>query len=97
MKNITLGSYVKTKTNNHCGRVKAKFGTFYSSTESDEWFNNLERVQKMDEEERKLLKEETWYSIICKGGGSILVSESDIEIVDKFELNNLWEDFYFKK
>lgn len=83
-----LGQYVKTNTHSHRGRVFGKDHNF--KDESDEWFEGL--IPKKDPETKK----EAWYHILTKDGGSVYVNESDIiEIEEPYELNNVWESYYF--
>jgi len=89
-----VGQYVKTKTHNHVGRIKAKHITFKQGNESDEWFNF--QKPRIPEE----AKNEPWYSILCHRAGAVMVPERDLDTVsDTFfdgEFINPWNDFYFK-
>lgn len=85
-----LGEYVRTKKHGHRGRVKAIYPLFSETGESQEWLN-AQRVPVTEEELNG-----RWYGVLCKDGGSVLVSESDIVEKEKpYDLNNLWEDEYF--
>jgi hypothetical protein len=85
-----LGDYVTTNRHNHEGRVYAKHHSFKDTNESDAWFN----IQQPPLD--KSTKEESWYSILTKNGGAIVVPESDlISTNHPYDLNNIWESFYF--
>jgi len=85
-----LGDYVSTKRHSYSGRIYAKYHLFSETKESQGWFNDqIPQISKTD-----LIK--SWYSILVKNGGAILVPESDIiEKHKPYKLNNMWEDFYF--
>lgn len=89
-----LGDYIRTTSNNHYGRVKGKYNTFWETPESDEWFDNL--ASKPDESTKK----EPWYSVLTHIAGSVLVPESDIRRVSDKPIGtfeNPAESFYFRK
>ncbi len=89
-----LGQFVKTKTHNHTGRITHKYHLF-SETNEEEWWFNVQRPAIPEE-----AKSKPWYSILCHGGGSVMVPEEDIrDVSDDFrgeEFDNVWASFYFK-
>ncbi len=59
--------------------------------ETDEWFKL--QVPALDPK----VKAETWYSILCEGGGAIYVPESKILQVEGMRIiHNPWFSFYFR-
>lgn len=86
---IFIGDYVKTKRHNHVGRVYKKHYCFWEASEDENWF----KIQKLPES----AKSESWVSVLCKDGGSILTPVSDCQLIEKIELNNVWEYFHFRK
>jgi len=85
-----LGSYVKTAPHGYEGRVTAKHDNFSRTNEDEDWLA-MQNIPITEEQKNGI-----WYSILCRGGGSILVPENNVEIVEPFELNNdYWEKYYF--
>jgi len=87
-----LGEYVITGKYNYRGRVTAIHTSFDRTGENEKWLN-AQSVKVTDEE-----RNGKWYSVLCKDGGSVLVSESDITKKEQpYPLNNLWESEYFNQ
>jgi len=87
-----LGEYVRTGKHGHQGRVFNIYLVFSETGQSQEWLD-AQQVPVTDEERKG-----RWYGILCKDGGSILVSESDIIAKEEpYPLNNIWEDEYFSE
>jgi len=87
-----LGDWVEDLNNHYVGRVCGKHALFSETSENDNWFDfQLLPLEEAD-------KAKPWYSILTIHGGSILVPERCIKLLDtKPELKNVWEDFYFRK
>jgi hypothetical protein len=86
-----LGQYVRTKNHQTLGRISDKHHFFADVNQDEDWFDM--QVPMLDES----TKSENWYSILCKGGGAIVVPESQIEErLLPFKLENVWEDNYFE-
>ena len=85
-----LGDYVKTKKNSHLGRICRTDSLYRNTGVRDDW-SEMQRIPITDEE----LKH-PWYSILCKDGGAVYVSENDLIKVDSFILNHPNESEYFE-
>lgn len=88
--NIRLGDYVETTPHGHRGRVKAINHTFSETSESDAWFERQEPAYP------KSARAEKWYSILCHPSGSVMVAESRVNKIEKFDFENPWADDYFR-
>jgi len=87
-----LGEYVVTGKYGYRGRVTGIHSSFSRTGESERWLDGQEIPVTKEEREGK------WYSVLCKDGGSVLVSERDIVAKEEpYDLNNVWEDEYFEK
>jgi hypothetical protein len=87
-----LGHSVRTGRNNHRGLVYKIHHSFKDTGETMEWFN-MQRPKLPAS-----VWNEKWVSILCDGGGSVCVPESDVvETLSKTPKpnGNLWYDFYF--
>jgi hypothetical protein len=85
-----LGDYVKTNRHGHTGRICAKHHSFRDTGENEGWFKM--QVPALPESARN----QSWYSILVHDGGLVLVPESNIvEMLEPFELKNVWESYYF--
>lgn len=67
-----ITDYVRTARINTIGRVFAIHQNFNQTGQDITWFNSQEPSLE------EFTKYEMWYSILCNGGGAILVPESDI-------------------
>ena len=89
-----LGQYVKTSTHRHTGRVTGKHALFSETCEDEQWFKAQRPLIPAE------AKSKPWYSILCDGGGSVLVPEHEIiDVSNEFwgkTYTNPWASFYFK-
>lgn len=86
MNKYQIGDFVKTKKNNHRGRITEIHG---KCPESGSWINRQTIPVTQDEVNG------IWYSVLCQPAGSVVVSESDIVKVEPFPFTNMWKDTYF--
>ena len=87
-----LGDYVQTERYGYQGRVCAKHHSFKDTGLTQDWFDSQQISF------RGSSVNESWYSILVRDGGSVLVPEKSItEMLEPFELNNPWESYYFNK
>jgi hypothetical protein len=86
-----IGDFVLTKRFKYRGRVTAKDSSYEETRYGAAWFS----LQNPRFSEKT--KDEPWYHILCKDGGSILSPESDIMVVEEpYDLgNDYYEEFYF--
>jgi hypothetical protein len=85
-----LGDYVQTERYGYQGRICAKHHSFKDTNKTQEWFDS----QQIPFHPSTV--NESWYSILVKNGGSVTEPEQSItEILEPFELNNVWESYYF--
>ena len=90
MAKMLLGDYVETGTHGHKGRVKEIHHTFSETGESNAWFDKQIPGYPISTKSGK------WYSILCHPRGSVLVPESDVNKIEKFDFENPWADDYFR-
>lgn len=89
-----VGDFIQTGTHRHQGRVTMKESMYRGANgraKKDKWF----RAQSPRLPDSTL--NDPWYHILCKGGGSVYVTESDIKaIVRPYDLKHpYWDEFYF--
>jgi hypothetical protein len=87
-----LGHSVRTGRNNHRGIVYAIHHSFADTGLDLRWFDIQSPPVPASARSGK------WVSILCDGGGSVCVPESDVvETLSKTPKpnGNLWYDFYF--
>lgn len=84
------GDSVATKRHSHVGKVFKKEACF---SEGDVWFK--EQRPPLPES----TKSEIWYNILCEGGGSVCVPESDMVLLnEEVDMSgNSWADLHFRK
>ena len=90
VKHIRLGDYVETTVHGHKGRVSGIAGIFGDTGETNSW---LSRQQPAYDKAQKF---ERWISILCHDRGSVMVAESRVKIIEKFDFSNPYADEYFR-
>jgi hypothetical protein len=89
-KHVRLGDYVETTPHGHRGRVSSIAQVFSETGESNAWFAG--QSASYDEAQ----KCERWISILCDGSGAVLVAESRVTVVEKFDFSNPYANEYFR-
>jgi hypothetical protein len=89
-KHVRLGDYVETTVHGHKGRVSGIHMVFADTGYANYWF----RLQKPAYDSKQKL--ERWISILCDVHGSVLVAESRVKIIDKFDFTNPYAAEYFR-
>ena len=89
IKKIRLGDYVETEFHGYKGRVTGIAQCFDDTNETNSWF--IRQEPSYDKE----AKMERWISILCHNGGAVLVAESRVNQIGKFDFKNPYADEYF--